>query len=440
MSGIVVIGSQWGDEGKGKIVDYLTSSADMVVRFQGGNNAGHTLVVDGKTTKLSLIPSGVLHEGAHCLIGAGTVIDPEVLLKEIADLRTAGVKISPERLMVDARAHLILPYHIAIDKARELKKGENKIGTTGRGIGPTYEDRAARCGIQVSELKDLQKLSSKLDIILEEKNKYLRFVLESDVEVTKKEVLDLLHRVADSVIPFIGNVGSAVASGLYHGKKIVFEGAQGTLLDQSFGTLPYVTSSHTISGAVSSGVGIGPKLTGHVLGIAKAYSTRVGSGPFPSEMHGELADSLRKAGGEFGTITGRARRIGWFDAVAMRHSVLLNGIDSIALTKLDVLTGLDKIMVCVAYERDGRTLEDEEVFMSDLEGLTPKYVEFDGWKEELKGSRKIHHLPEAAQVYVHSLSEMVGVPFGMISVGPEREETIFSRQVPFILHYCGVDE
>lgn len=428
MSSLVVIGAQWGDEGKGKLVDYLTVNADLVVRFQGGNNAGHTLVVNGETTKLSLVPSGILHSKTKCAIGAGVVINPEVFLSEVSKLKEAGVAVDPSRLVIDGRAHLILPYHVAVDQAREEKKGDKKIGTTGRGIGPAYEDAAARCGVQLSELRDLPKLLQRLEGVITERNLYINNVLGVEKTVSLSEVEAVLRRVAPLILPFMVDVSYLVHEASLREEKIVFEGAQGTLLDKNFGTIPFVTSSHTIAGAVSTGVGVSSKIVGHVLGVAKAYSTRVGSGPFPSEIFGELADKLRTVGGEFGTVTGRSRRIGWFDAVGMRYAARVNGITSIALTKLDVLSNIPKIKVCVGYNG----ITDEGLFLNNLENVEPNYIELDGWEGDISKAQKLHHLPQTAQVYLSSLEELCGIPISMISVGAERDATIFSNQASFI--------
>lgn len=428
MSSLVVIGAQWGDEGKGKLVDYLTINADLVVRFQGGNNAGHTLVVNGETTKLSLVPSGVLHPKTKCAIGAGVVINPDVFLSEVSKLKEAGVAVDPKRLVIDGRAHIILPYHVAVDQAREEKRGENKIGTTGRGIGPAYEDAAARCGVQLSELRDLPKLLERLEGVIAERNLYINNVLGVQKTVSLSEVEAVLKRVAPLILPFMADVSYMVHEASLREERIVFEGAQGTLLDKNFGTIPFVTSSHTIAGAVATGVGVSPKFVSHVLGVAKAYCTRVGSGPFPSEIFGDLAENLRTVGGEFGVVTGRSRRIGWFDAVAMRYAARVNGISSLALTKLDVLSNIPKIKVCVGY--NGVT--DEGLFLNNLENVEPQYIELDGWEGDISKAQKLHHLPQTAQVYLSSLEELCGIPISMISVGAERDATIFSNQASFI--------
>lgn len=428
MSSLVVIGAQWGDEGKGKLVDYLTVKTDLVVRFQGGNNAGHTLVVNGETTKLSLVPSGILHPKTKCAIGAGVVVDPEIFLSEVSKLKEAGVIVDPKRLVIDGRAHLILPYHVAVDHAREEKRGNNKLGTTGRGIGPAYEDVAARCGVQLSELRDIPSLLQRLEGLVAEKNLYITKVLGVDRSVSFSEIERVLNHVAPLILPFMADVSYLTHESALREEKIVFEGAQGTLLDKNFGTIPYVTSSHTIAGAVATGVGVSSKVVRHVLGVAKAYSTRVGGGPFPSEIVGDLAEHIRMVGGEFGVVTGRSRRIGWFDSVAMRYAARVNGIDSLALTKIDVLSNIPKIKVCVGY--NGMT--DEGLFLNNIEDVEPQYIELDGWEGDISKAKKFHHLPQTAQVYLSSLEELCGIPISMISVGAERDATIFSNQASFI--------
>jgi adenylosuccinate synthase len=437
MPSLVIIGAQWGDEGKGKIVDYLTASTDWVVRFHGGNNAGHTLVVNGKKTKLSLVPSGILRAHPRCAIGAGVVLDPRVFVQEVAGLRESGVDVSPRRLVIDQDVHLILDYHIAIDKAREEAKGKDKIGTTGRGIGPCYEDRAARIGVRVADLLDREALTGRLTKIVEERNLYLREVLKSSTQVELGNVLETVALAAEQILPFIGNVSTALYDALKRSERVVFEGAQGTLLDTTFGTVPFVTSSSTLSGAVTTGCGVGPKSIDYVLGVAKAYCTRVGSGPFPTELHDTTGDQVRERGGEFGTVTGRPRRCGWFDAVALRRAVRLNGVDSLVLTKLDVLSGFDKIKVCVKYILDGKEIDDLPPLAADCERVVPKYVELDGWKENLQGITKWHHLPGTARLYVSALAEMVGVPVSVVSVAPERESTFFSSSATFLENFLA---
>ncbi len=429
MPSLVVIGAQWGDEGKGKLVDYLTRAADLVVRFQGGNNAGHTLVVEGKKTKLHLVPSGILRENTICAIGAGCVVDPVVLKQEIDQLRDAGLSITPGRLFIDRDAHLILPYHTLVDHAREFSRGDNKIGTTGRGIGPCYEDRATRCGVRMADLAQLERLYEELAPVVEQKNIYAREVLGFDQQVSFEEVKETLQRAATELLPFMGNVSLLVHTAMNQAKRVVFEGAQGTLLDQVHGTVPFVTSSNTLSGAVTTGVGIGPRMVEYTLGVAKAYCTRVGEGPFPTEIIGETAEFLREKGAEFGTTTGRPRRCGWFDAVAMKRAVRLNGINSLAITKLDVLSGVEKIRVCINYLLDGQEIDDVPALASELARVKPQYIDFDGWQDDLTAIRKWHHLPASARFYLTTIAEIIGCPISMVSVGADRESTIFSSHV-----------
>ena len=437
MASLVVVGAQWGDEGKGKLVDYLTSNADWVVRFQGGNNAGHTLVVDGHKTKLHLVPSGILRSDTRCAIGAGVVINPEVLLEEIKGLKDAGIEVSPERLVIDHNAHLILGFHQIIDLAREELKGDAKIGTTGRGIGPAYEDRANRSGIRLAELRNLDELRSKLQENIETRNKYLKHVLNSDHVIEFDSIWNEIEKAHKEILPYSGNVSKVIDSACKKDQKVVFEGAQGALLDCSFGTFPYVTSSHTTSGAVMTGCGIGPKHIDRVVGVAKAYSTRVGSGPYPTELSGELSDRLREAGEEYGTTTGRPRRCGWFDAVAIKHAVRINGIDSLAITKLDVLSGIEKLKICIKYHLDGTEVKEVPALASELERTEPIYIELDGWDEDITSATRWHHLPAAARLYLSTLSEIVACPISMVSVGPDRKSTLFSNSADFLRNFVN---
>lgn len=437
MPSLVVVGAQWGDEGKGKLVDYLTSNADWVVRFQGGNNAGHTLVVGNMKIGLRLVPSGVLREHTKCVIASGVVASPQILIEEIEALKKAGVSVDPGRLLIDRDVHLVLPYHEVIDRAREERKGDSKLGTTGRGIGPAYEERAARTGVRMAELAELDTLKPRVLAQVQERNEYLRLVLKSETQVTFESVWNILVEAARYLNPYIGNASIIVDGAIRRGERVVFEGAQGTLLDQTFGTVPFVTSSHTLSGAACIGTGIGPKLLDYVLGVVKAYSTRVGSGPFPTELTGKLGDDIRTKGAEFGTVTGRPRRCGWFDAFAVKRAIRLNGVDSIALTKLDVLSGLEKIKICVKYILDGVELQDLPALCSEFERLEPRYIEMDGWEEDITGATKWHQLPSAARLYLSAISEIVGSPIAMVSVGPERDSTIFSSGAGFLRNFVG---
>lgn len=438
MPSLVVIGAQWGDEGKGKLVDYLSSAADYAVRFQGGDNAGHTLVVEGKKTALRLIPSGILQPDVTCCIGAGVVANPETLIKEIAQLRAAGVSISPDRLIIDRFTQVVAPYHGLIDRAREEARGENKIGTTGKGIGPAYEDRARRTGIRFADFFSEATLRAKVRENVKEKQLYLTAVLGTTIQLNEDEIFEGLRTAASALCPFVGNVSVVIDGALKRNKRVVFEGAQGTLLDQSFGTIPFVTSSHTLAGGVATGVGIGPKHIHHVLGVAKAYATRVGTGPFPTELFDATGNGMRERGGEFGTVTGRPRRCGWFDAVLMREAVRLNGIDSLAITKLDVLAGLPTVRMCVKYLLDGKEIAEMPSTLEEFERLTPHYVDFEGWDDSVAKASKWHHLPASAKLYLDAIEEVLGCPISITSVGADREATIFSRGADFVKGFLEV--
>lgn len=423
MSCVVVVGTQWGDEGKGKVVDLLTRQADVVVRFQGGNNAGHTLVVGGEKFILHLIPSGILHQGKKCLIGNGVVVDLEVLQEEVQVLLKRGVKIGPENLGVSEKAHVILPYHRRLDQAREREKGQTSIGTTGRGIGPCYEDKVARTGIRVADLLDPEVFRNKVENNLKEKNVIFQHLL-NEPPIPPEEILGPYQALAEFIRPFVCNVSKKIDEALAQGKRILFEGAQGTHLDVDHGTYPYVTSSNPVAGSVCTGSGIGPTKIGAVVGIVKAYTTRVGSGPFPTELTDDIGMTLREKGGEYGATTGRPRRCGWLDAVVLRDSARLNGLTHLAVTKLDVLTGQRTIRICRAYRYAGEILEDMPARLKVLEACEPVYEEWEGWDEPLQGVKKWSELPLPAQNYLKRIEELVGVPIGIVSVGPDREETL----------------
>jgi len=426
MPAVVVVGTQWGDEGKGKVVDILAEHADIVVRYQGGNNAGHTLVVDGRKTVLHLVPSGVLHKGKVCVIGNGVVVDPAVLLEEVDELRGHGHLGDDRCLKISDRAHVIMPYHRAIDQARERLRGEGRIGTTGRGIGPTYEDKMARIGVRFADFLDDECFDDVLSKTIAEKNSYLNTMLNEgslDVESIRNEYLALRGRLA----PYVTDTAVYLADALRESKRVLLEGGQGTLLDVDHGTYPYVTSSNTVSGAACTGTGIAPQQISFVVGIVKAYTTRVGSGPFPTELENEIGQRLRQDGDEFGATTGRPRRCGWFDAVVVRHAVRLNGMEGLALTKLDVLTGMDPIRICVAYEFNGKRLEDFPASAAVLRGLRPIYEEMPGWHESIRQARSIDDLPANARAYIRRLEQISGAPMIMISVGAGRDETILLR-------------
>ena len=430
MSTLVVVGVQWGDEGKGKIVDLLTREADVIVRFQGGNNAGHTLVVGGQKTIVRLIPSGVLHDGKVCVIGNGMVVNPEVLVEEVETLQARGRLSDPASLKVSELAHLVMPYHKAIDLARERLRGAGKIGTTGRGIGPTYEDKMARVGIRFVDLLDDGVFAEKLERNLAEKNVYLGTLLEEQ-PLDYQQIFDDACRLRDRLAPYVANTSRYVHDALAAGRKVLFEGAQGTMLDVDHGTYPFVTSSNTLAGAVCTGAGIAPRHIDAVLGISKAYTTRVGSGPFPTEDHGPAGEKLRRDGGEFGTVTGRPRRCGWFDAVVVRTAARLSGLSGLALTKIDVLSGLSTIRVCTGYTHRGRSYDEVPAGAHLLEAVTPIYEELPGWSEPLTDIRSLDALPRNARAYVERVEAIVGVPVRMISVGAGREETILTRPTFF---------
>ncbi len=431
MPSVVVVGTQWGDEGKGKVVDLLAERADYIVRFQGGNNAGHTLVINGHKHILHLIPSGIFHEGKVCLIGNGVVVDPEVLLKEIDGLEAAGVPVPPGKLLLSENAHLIMPYHKAIDLAREARRGKTRIGTTGRGIGPCYEDKIARRGIKAGDLLDPELFRKKLEETLEEKNFYLEKYLGADpldLEEIYARYLEFGRRLA----PYITNVSEKLAQARAEGRNILFEGAQGTQLDIDHGTYPFVTSSNTVAGGACCGAGVGPTTIDYVLGICKAYTTRVGEGPFPTELKDEIGQHLRECGGEYGSTTGRPRRCGWLDGVILREAVRLNGLSGLAITKLDVLSGLSEIKFCESYELDGQPFNRMPSRLSDFARLKPLYRQFPGWQKNLTECRTWEDLPPEARDYLKFIEEFAGVPVIMISTGPAREQHILLRD-PFEL-------
>ncbi|MFQ5683639.1 MAG: adenylosuccinate synthase [Candidatus Binatia bacterium] len=429
MANVAVIGAQWGDEGKGKIVDLLSENADIVVRFQGGNNAGHTLVVDGEKTVLHLIPSGALHPNTLCVIGNGVVVDPKVLLEEIGSLKTKGLLPDDALLRISEDAHLIMPYHKSIDQARERLRGKGKIGTTGRGIGPAYEDKVARTGVRFIDFLDPETFRVKLRNNLKEKNIYLKAILKEKA-LNFKEIHDSYCHYRRKLRRYITNTASLLNREIKAGKKVLFEGAQGTLLDVDHGTYPFVTSSNTVIGGVCTGAGVGPQHIHQTIGISKAYTTRVGSGPFPTELKGPEGERLKREGGEFGSTTGRPRRCGWFDAVGVSHAVRINGITGIALTKLDVLTGFRKIKICTAYRYRGRTYREFPSSVKVLEHAKPVWEEMPGWDTALSRVRSLADLPCNAQRYIERLEHILDTKMVLVSVGPARDQTIMIQD-PF---------
>ena len=419
---VVVIGTQWGDEGKGKVVDLLTEQVSAVVRFQGGHNAGHTLVIDGEKTVLHVIPSGILHEGVQCVIGNGVVLEPHELLKEVTKLEERGVPVR-ERLMISPACPLILPYHVQLDLAREEARGNKKIGTTGRGIGPSYEDKVARRGLRVGDMFYWQEFGAKLNEVMEYHNFMLVEYYKSK-PVDFQKTLDDCAAIAEQIKPMVQDVIPVLHGLRKEGKNILFEGAQGAMLDIDLGTYPYVTSSNTTAGGTAIGSGFGPTYLDHVLGITKAYATRVGSGPFPTELFDDTGTRLAERGNEFGSTTGRPRRCGWFDAVALRQAVQINSISGLCLTKLDVLDGLETIRICVDYQSsDG--LEANSSFGSEYyESVTPVYQDLPGWQESTFGIQSFEDLPANAQAYIKTVEAAVGAPIDIISTGPDRNQTI----------------
>ena len=423
MSTVVAVGAQWGDEGKGKIVDWLAPRADLVARFQGGNNAGHTLVVDGEVTVLHVVPSGILHEGKINLIGPGVVVDPGILLDEMRKLIDRGILRDPSRLRLSGRAHVILPWHRSLDAAREKAAGKASIGTTGRGIGPAYEDKVARRGVRVAELLQPESLQSKLQTIAEFKNFELTQFYGSD-PVDVAELHAQCVEWGRQLEPYIDHTGRILDQSLRGGKSVLFEGAQGTFLDVDHGTYPFVTSSNVVAGAVTTGSGIGPTRIDRVLGITKAYTTRVGAGPFPTEDHGSDGERLRDAGGEYGATTGRPRRCGWFDAVLLREAVVVNGITDLAINKLDILSGFEELKLATAYKIGGKVTEEFPMTLDEMSRAEPVYETMPGWKEDVREVRRLEDLPDPARRYIERIESLVDVEASFVSVGPGREEII----------------
>jgi adenylosuccinate synthase len=420
---LAILGAQWGDEGKGKIVDLVTPRFSIVARYQGGHNAGHTVYVNGKKFVLRLMPSGILHQGVTCVIGNGVVVDPKALLAEVDELAAAGVDVG-SRIVVSDKAHLILPYHRDLDLLSEARRGERKIGTTSRGIGPAYEDKIARRGIRVGDLADPDGLELNVRANVEARNR-----LVQDTTMDAREVLAELAHHAARLKPWVRDVSLMLSDAMKGGQSILFEGAQGTLLDIDHGTYPYVTSSNASIGGVCTGLGVPPKAIGAVLGVVKAYATRVGAGPFPTELTSDMGDLLRDSGNEYGSVTGRPRRCGWYDAVAIRYAVRINGIDALALTKLDVLDGLERLDICTGYTCGGRTLTEFPSDLSQLSTCTPVYESMPGWNTPTRGVRRYDALPDAARRYIARLEEVSGVRAAIVSTGTERDDTILRNDV-----------
>lgn len=426
MSSVVVVGTQWGDEGKGKITDYLSEQAEVVARYQGGNNAGHTIVFGGQKYKLHLIPSGIFYKDKICVIGNGMVIDPKALVEELHYLH--GYGISTANLRISNRAHLILPYHQKLDVLEEESKGASKIGTTKKGIGPAYMDKAARIGIRVADLLEPDEFKRKLKQNLKEKNRLLEKVYEAEgfeLETILKEYLEYGKEIA----PYVCDTSVVLNDALDAGRRVLFEGAQGVMLDIDQGTYPFVTSSNPVAGGVAIGAGVGPTKINHVVGVAKAYTTRVGDGPFPSELRNEIGDAIREAGNEYGTTTGRPRRVGWFDSVVVRHARRVSGITDLSLNSLDVLTGIDSIKICVAYKYNGKKIEEFPASLNVLSACRPVYEEMPGWQEDITGAKGLDDLPDNARHYLERISELTGVSLSIFSVGPDRSQTNLIRGV-----------
>ncbi|QJW48262.1 adenylosuccinate synthase [bacterium BFN5] len=426
MSAVVVIGTQWGDEGKGKIVDYLAEKADVVVRYQGGNNAGHTVIVGGNEFKLHLLPSGILYQGKTCVIGNGVVIDPAVLITEIENMIAKGV--DPSGLRISNRAHVIMPYHRLLDAVEEDYRGDFKIGTTKRGIGPCYMDKNARSGIRMVDLLDEEEFSAKLERNLEAKNHLLKAVYNEegfDFEAVKAEYLGY----AEKLRPYVTDTSAVLHEAIGEGQKVLFEGAQATLLDLDHGTYPYVTSSHPIAGGACIGAGIGPSKISKVIGVVKAYTTRVGEGPFPTELLDATGDEIREQGREYGTTTGRPRRCGWLDACVVRYAGYVSGIDYMAITRLDILDKLKTLKICVGYQYKGQILKEFPASLKVLAEVEPVYEEFEGWETDISSVRSYDELPAKARRYVERLSEVSGIKIGIVSVGPRRDQTIILHEM-----------
>lgn len=426
MSTVVVVGTQWGDEGKGKITDYLAESAEVVARYQGGNNAGHTIIFGGNKYKLHLIPSGIFYTDKICVIGNGMVIDPKALVTELDYIH--GFGFSTKNLKISDRAHVILPYHIKLDSVEEESRGQNKIGTTRKGIGPAYMDKAARIGIRIADLLDKEEFARKLERNLAEKNMLLEKMYNTS-GFDLNEVLEEYLGYAEIIRPYVADTSVVLNDAIDQGNRVLFEGAQGVLLDIDQGTYPYVTSSNPIAGGVTIGSGVGPTKINQVIGVAKSYTTRVGDGPFLTELTDATGDHIREVGFEYGTTTGRPRRVGWFDSVVVRHARRVSGITGLAITKLDTLTGIEKLRICTAYKYNGEIIESFPANLNQLAKCEPVYEELPGWTEDITGVRSLHELPENARHYIERITQLTGIPLSIFSVGPDREQTVVVRGI-----------
>ncbi|EDW21242.1 adenylosuccinate synthase [Bacillus sp. FSL K6-4563] len=426
MSSVVVVGTQWGDEGKGKITDFLSENAEVIARYQGGNNAGHTIKFDGVTYKLHLIPSGIFYKEKTCVIGNGMVVDPKALVTELAYLHERNV--STDNLRISNRAHVILPYHLKLDEVEEERKGANKIGTTKKGIGPAYMDKAARIGIRVADLLDREVFEEKLARNLEEKNRLLEKMYDSE-GFKIEDILDEYYEYGQQVKKYVVDTSVVLNDALDEGRRVLFEGAQGVMLDIDQGTYPFVTSSNPVAGGVTIGSGVGPTKIQHVVGVSKAYTTRVGDGPFPTELHDDIGDQIREVGREYGTTTGRPRRVGWFDSVVVRHARRVSGITDLSLNSIDVLTGIETLKICVAYKLNGEITEEFPASLKELAKCEPVYEEMPGWTEDITGVKNLSELPENARHYLERISQLTGIPLSIFSVGPDRSQTNVVRSV-----------
>ncbi len=426
MSSVVVVGTQWGDEGKGKITDYLAEKAEVVARYQGGNNAGHTIVFNGQKYKLHLIPSGIFYKDKICVIGNGMVVDPRALVQELEYLHSHNV--TTDNLRISDRAHVILPYHLKLDVVEEASKGENKIGTTGKGIGPAYMDKAARVGIRMADLMDPAEFEKKLRRNLVDKNRVLEKMYETE-GFEAEAIMEEYLAVAEKIRPYVVDTSVVLNDAIDAGKRVLFEGAQGVMLDIDQGTYPFVTSSNPVAGGVTIGSGVGPTKIHQVVGVAKAYTSRVGDGPFPTELKDEIGNRIREVGKEYGTTTGRPRRVGWFDSVVVRHARRVSGITGLSLNSIDVLTGIPTLKICTAYQYKGQTIDSYPANLNTLADCVPVYEELPGWTEDITGCKTLEELPENARHYIERISSLTGIPIAIFSVGPGREQTNVVKSV-----------